>query len=227
MSFVHWWHSFWNERRRNMYEIEYTTRFRRLFKKCIRRGLAADLVARRPATYFASHWYRHTRRFVLTFLLRKSFPSPRSASSESAGAIVFPQTASRDFPFSVVWSMPNFTIFCPSEASDERKMIKMTFRPRTKCRKRQNLRFAHGRNAKIGKIYVSPTDEMQKTAKSTFRPRAKCKKREKLRFAHGRNAEISKIYVSATAEIQKMAKSTFLPRRKHFFLINFILYHYD
>ncbi len=36
-----------------------------------------------------------------------------------------------------------------------------------------------------------------------------------------------KIYVSATAEMQKSAKSTFPPQRKHFFLINFILYHYD
>ena len=146
--------------------------------------------------------------------MRKSFPSPRSASSESAGAIVFPQTASRDFPFSVVWSMPNFAVFCPSEASDERKTRKMTLRPRPKCRKRQNLRFAHGRNAKNAKIYVSPTGEMQKTRKTTFRPRAKCRNQQNLRFVHGRNAENGKIYVSPTDEMQKTAKSTFRPRPK-------------
>ena len=37
------------------------------------------------------------------------------------------------------------------------KSAKSTFRPRTKCRRRQNLRFAHGRNAKNGKINVSAT----------------------------------------------------------------------
>ena len=138
-------------------------------------------------------------------------------------------TPSGIFRFSVVWSMPNFAVLCPSEASDERKTRKMTFRPRTKCKKQQNLRFVHGRNAKNSKIYVSSTDEMQKTAKSTFRPRTKCRKRQNLRFAHGRNAEIGKIcvsptgemqknaknYVSSTGEMQKSAKSTFRPRAKY------------
>ena len=125
-------------------------------------------------------------------------------------------TPSGIFRFSVVWSMPNFAVLCPSEASDERKMRKMTFPPRRKCRNRQNLRFAHGRNAKNAKNYVSSTGEMQKTRKTTFRPRAKCKNRQNLRFAHGRNAENGKIYVSPTDEMQKTAKSTFLPRQKHF-----------
>ena len=139
-------------------------------------------------------------------------------------------TPSGIFRFSVVWSMPNFAVLCPSEASDERKTRKMTFRPRTKCKKQQNLRFVHGRNAENGKIYVSPTDEMQKSAKSAFRPRAKCKKtrkttfrprakcknRQNLRFAHGRNTKNAKNYVSPTGEMQKSAKLTFLPRQKHF-----------
>ena len=101
------------------------------------------------------------------------------------------------------------------------KTAKSTFRPRAKCKNRQNLRFAHGRNAENGKIYVSSTDEMQKTAKSTFRPRTKCRKRQNLRFRHGGKTENGKKYVSATAEIQKMTKSTLPPRRKHFFLIIF------
>ena len=121
---------------------------------------------------------------------------PRSQS----GTLVFRKPPVGIFPFAVVWSMPNFAVFVSSEASDERKMRKMTFPPRRKCKKRQNLRFAHGRNAKNAKNYVSSTGEIQKTRKTTFRPRAKCKKREKLRFAHGRNAKISKINVSATAE---------------------------
>ena len=101
------------------------------------------------------------------------------------------------------------------------KTAKSTFRPRAKCKNRQNLRFAHGRNTKNAKNYVSPTGEMQKTAKSTFRPRTKCRKRQNLRFAHGRNAKNGKIYVSPTGEMQKTAKSTFPPRRKHFFSIIF------
>ena len=35
------------------------------------------------------------------------------------------------------------------------KTAKSTFRPRAKCKKRQNQRFRHGRNAKNGKNYVS------------------------------------------------------------------------
>ena len=65
------------------------------------------------------------------------------------------------------------------------KTAKSTFRPRAKCKNRQNLRFAHGRNTKNAKNYVSPTDEMQKTAKSMFPPRRKNGKRQNLRFRHG------------------------------------------
>ena len=101
------------------------------------------------------------------------------------------------------------------------KTAKSTFRPRTKCKKQQNLRFAHGRNAENGKIYVSATAEMQKSAKSTFPPRRKCRNQQNLRFRHGGNAEIGKKYVSATAEKRKMVKNTFPPRRKHFFPIIF------
>ena len=123
-----------------------------------------------------------------------------NVSPQPIGDDCFP--ASRQPGFSVFRHVVNakFCGFCPSEASDERKMIKMTFRPWTKCRKQQNLRFAHGRNAKIGKIYVSPTGEIQKTRKTTFRPRTKCRKRQNLCFRHGGKTENGKIYVSATAE---------------------------
>ena len=96
------------------------------------------------------------------------------------------------------------------------KTAKSTFRPRAKCRKQQNLRFAHGRNAENGKINVSATAEMRKTVKNTFPPRRKYKKWQNLRFCHGGNTKNGKIYVSATAEMQKTAKLTFLPRQKHF-----------
>ena len=70
--------------------------------------------------------------------------------------------------------------------AEKRKTVKNTFPPWQKYKKRQNLRFAHGRNAEIGKNCVSPTGEMQKTAKSTFRPRTKCKKQQNLRFRRGK-----------------------------------------
>ena len=96
------------------------------------------------------------------------------------------------------------------------KTAKSTFRPRAKYKKREKLRFAHGRNAKISKIYVSATAEIQKMEKSTFPPRRKCKKWKNLRFCHGGNTKNGKIYVSATAEKRKTVKNTFPPRRKHF-----------
>ena len=96
-----------------------------------------------------------------------------ATAEQSVGRLFFPQTASRDFRFSRRVVNAKFHGFCPSEASDERKMIKMTFRPRMKCKKQQNLRFAHGRNAENGKIYVSATAEIQKMTKSTLLPRRK------------------------------------------------------
>ena len=43
-----------------------------------------------------------------------------------------------------------------SEASDEWKMRKMTFRPRRKCKKRQNLRFRHGGSIFSNQFYFLP-----------------------------------------------------------------------
>ena len=138
-----------------------------------------------------------------------------AAAEQSVGRLFFPQTASRDFRFSRRVVNAKFHGFCPSEGSDERKTVKMTFPPWRKCGNRQNLRFRHGGKTENGKKYVSATAEKRKTVKNTFPPRRKCGNRQNLRFRHGGKTKIDKIYVSATAEMRKSVKNTFPPRRKY------------
>ena len=214
MSFVHWWHSFWNERRRNMYEIEYTTRFRRSVQEMYQTWTGCWFGCKTPGDLFCISLLPAHTPICSDISFAEIFPVPTLRIVRKRGGDCFP--ANRQPGFSVFRRVVNakFHGFLSvrglgwaendkndvSPTDEMQKTAKSTFRPRTKCKNQQNLRFRHGGNTKNGKIYVSATAEMQKSAKSTFRPRTKCRKRQNLRFAHGRNAENGKINVSATAE---------------------------
>ena len=112
-------------------------------------------------------------------------------------------TPSGIFRFSVVWSMPNFAVFCPSEASDERKMRKTAFpRPRMSG-KREKLHFRGLGWAKNRKNCISEASDERKTRKTAFpRPRMS-KKREKLHFRGLGWAKNAKNSVSEASDERK------------------------
>ena len=88
----------------------------------------------------------------------------------------------------------------PSSVDETKKMVKISFPPRLKLKKRQNR--------------LSATADEWKTAKTAFRPWPKVKKRRKPTFGRGRRVKNSKNSVSATAEKRKTAKTAFRPRPK-------------